>query len=465
MSKKPEVSRRDFIRGAAQVVAGAAVGTAAVQRTARADVYKSILPQTIIGANEKIRTGHIGLGGMGKRDLQFVMMRDDMQPIAICDLNPKHVEQGGQIVSQKYSAPSTHKYFEEIIANKDVDAVVVVTPDHWHTIPSIMAMEAGKDVFCEKPLSTTILEGQAAIEAVRRTKRVYQSGTFQRSGKHFQEVVHLVQSGHIGKVGRVETWNNDRAKMEGIGNKPDSAPPEWLDWDRFIGWTPKVPYNENRYIYNFRWFTDYSGGKITDWGAHLIDIALWAMGEDKKPKTVTAARGNFILQDNRTTPDTLEALWEFDDYILSFSNRAWSPDWRENSPGHGIIFHGTLGSLRVDRKGYEVYPFRENGGCEPLKLEGAMEGDMNVAHWENFAQCVRDRKDPISTVEGAHNTTSVCILGKCAYISGAKLHWNGAKQKFEGRDKGAIKIANEWAFRKYRNGWSLKAPHYKGWKA
>lgn len=462
MSEQRDVTRRDFIRGAAKAAAGVTAGAAAVH-TAQADVYKRILPQTIIGANEKIRTGHIGLGGMGKRNLQFATMRDDMQPIALCDLYPNYVKQGAQIVQAKYadSTPLMTDKFEEVIANKDVDAVVITTPDHWHTVPTLMAIDAGKDVYCEKPLCATIEEAIVVRDKVKNSKQVYQSGTIQRSGKYFQEAVDMIKNGYIGKVGRVECWNNDESVVAGIGN-PTDPKPDWLDWDRYIGWTPKVPYNKNRYIYNFRWFTDYSGGKITDWGTHLLDIAIWAMGEEKHPKNITAASGNLILQDNRTTPDTLDVLWEFDDYILSFSNRAWNPDWLEGSPQHGILFHGTLGSMRVDRKGYKVYPFRANGGCEKVEKYDAAEGDMNIAHWENFASCIRSRQAPICNVDVAFQTALICLTGKCTYLANAKLQWDPKTLKFTGKDGDAVKIANDWAYRPYQNGWSLKAPYYEG---
>ncbi|NUM56628.1 MAG: Gfo/Idh/MocA family oxidoreductase [Candidatus Hydrogenedentes bacterium] len=477
MSKKQDVTRRDFIRGAAKAAAGVTAGAAAAQ-TAQAspEVFKRILPQTIIGANEKIRTGHIGVGGMGTRNLQIVMNRDaqDIQPIMVCDLFPTYTKRAVQLVSKGvgkggFDPPTETAKFEEVIANKDVDAVVVVTPDHWHTIPTLMAIDAGKDVYCEKPLCATIEEAIAVRDKVKNSKQVYQSGTIQRSGKYFQEAVEMIKSGYIGKVGRVECWNHDESTIEGIGN-PTDPKPEWLDWDRYIGWTPKVEYNKNRYIYNFRWFTDYSGGKITDWGTHLLDIAIWAMGQDKQPKNVTASSGNLILADNRTTPDTLDVFWEFDDYILSFSNRAWSPDWwydqvgekKVPSPGHGIFFHGTLGTMRVDRLGYAVYPFGANsklGKAEPKSVRDALEGDMNVAHWQNFADCVRSRQSPICNIDVAFQTAVICLTGKCAYLANQKLQWDANALKFAGKDADAVKVANEWAYRPYQNGWSLKAPY------
>ena len=461
MEGKKPVSRRDFIRDAAKVAAGVAVVSKAAHATGP-KVYKSVLPQTVLGANEKILTGHIGLGGMGKRNLQFCMLRDDIQPVALCDLKPLHVEQGLHIVANKYESakPSSHVFFEEVIENKDIDAVVVVTPDHWHTIPAMMACDAGKDVWCEKPLTTTIPEGRALVEAVRRNNRVLQCGNFQRSGPHFQEVVQLVQSGYIGEIARVETWIHDGTPIEGMGNPPDEAPPEWLDWDRYLGWTPKVPYNVNRYLYNFRWFLEYSGGKMTDWGAHLIDIVLWAMGEEKKPKSVTAMGGKFVMTDNRTTPDTLEVLYDFGDYILSFSNRVYNGFVERNR--YGIMFHGTLGTLYADRKGYEVFPQKANGGCEPKKVENVREGDMNQAHWQNFVDCLKSRQDPISHVESAHNTATVCHIGTTAYVAGGRLEWDAEEERFHGKDKAAVKRAHKWAYREYENGWKLKAPYFKG---
>ena len=470
MSKKTDVTRRAFMRGAAKVAAGVAAGSTAATQTARADVYKSILPQSVMGANEKIRTGHIGLTGCwnGLRDLQFVLMRDDMQPIAVSDLFPKSMQQATEIISRKYPAPTTHAYFEEVIANKDVDAIILMTPDHWRAIPALMAVEAGKDISCATLMSTTIEEAQAICTKVRGSKQIYQSGTTQRSGVYFQEAVQMIGDGYIGKIGRVECWNNSHSRITGIGDPPDEDPPSWLDWDRYIGWTPKVPFNKNRYIQKYLWFTDYSGGEVAHWGAHLLDTALWAMGEEKEIRRVTAASGNLILTDNRTTPDTLDAFWEFDDYILSFSNRAWNPDWSEQTEekgrGHGIFFHGTLGSMRVDRLGYKVYPFRDNGGCEPVEKRDAQEMDMNVGHWQNFADCVRSRKDPICNVDVAYTTAVTCITGKCAYIANAKLAWDAKAEKFVGKDTDAVSLANEWAYRPYQNGWSLKPPYYEGWK-
>jgi predicted dehydrogenase len=457
--KRASVSRRDFIRKGAAVAAGAVLGASASRRAqANPMLYKSIFPSTVLGANERILTGHIGTGGMGRANLGFVLQRDDMQPIAVCDLYSKNLERGAAIVKQKYSNFTTHHDFREIIDNKDVDAVVIATPDHWHCLCTLYAADAKKDIYCEKPLSTTIEEGRAMVEAVRRNNVVFQGGTMQRSGEHFKEAVELVRSGYIGKVSRVETYAHDDMTIEGIGMGSDVMP-EGCDWIFHQGWVKHQPFNTNRWIYNFRWFLDYSGGKVTDWGVHLIDIALWAMGDDKEPKKVTAVGGKWVVKDNRTTPDTLDVLWEYDDFTLSFSNRVWNNVRPQGYKDHGIIFYGTLGMLRVDRGGYEVISQPQNGGCKPVQRSG---GPMNEPHWENFAQCVRTRQRPICDVEILHHSTRTCHMGTCAYVAGATLEWDPKRERFRGKDTKAVKKANAFAYRPYLNGWSLKPPYWRG---
>lgn len=462
-NKKP--SRRGFIKAA-----GAAGAAAATAKVAKADVIKTIFPQTVLGANEIIRTGHIGTGGMGRADLGFVLQRDDMQPIALCDLWYKNLDRAEQMLKQKFDKYTKHHDFREIIDNKDIDAVVIATPDHWHCLCTLHAIDAGKDVYCEKPLSTTIGEGRAMVEKVRGSKQVFQAGTMQRSGQQFQQAVDLIHKGHIGKIAKVECYIHDEDPLAGIGMGDDKMI-EGCDWDFHQGWVEHKPFNTNRWIYNFRWFLDYSGGKVTDWGAHLVDIALWGMDPElkKQPKSVVATGGKYLMEDNRTTPDTLDVAWQYDDFILSFTNRVWNnflPSTDKGGQaapwqGHGILFHGTLGTLRVDRGGFEVKSIPQNGGCEEKNSDG-IDLTMNENHWQNFVDCIRSRKDPICNIDVIYNTTRTCHMGTCSYqAGGAKLGWDAEKQRFTGSDTEAVKKANEWAYREYQNGWSLKAPYKK----
>lgn len=457
-----QVSRRGFMKNAAGIAAGAALGAAAVSNVAKAQTgaYKSILPSTILGANEKVLTGHIGIGGMGRSNLGFCLMRDDIQPIALCDTWHRNLDRASAMLSQKFEDFSRHHDFREIIENDEVDAVVISTPDHWHCLPVLYAVDAGKDIYCEKPISTMIAESRAMREAVNNSDVVFQGGTMQRSGEHFQEAVQLIQEGYIGDIARVETWTHDNTPLEGIGmGDDDISNYEGIDWEFHQGWTEHKPFNTNRWIYNFRWFLDYSGGKITDWGAHLVDIAIWGMGQDKDPKSVVAQGGKYLMQDNRTTPDTLDVLWEFDDYILSFQNRVYNPHLPEGHNEHGIMFYGTLGTLRVDRGGYEVTSFPHNGGCEPIQ-RGASQ--MNEPHWQNFVDCIRSREKTIVDVDVLHKSSVLCHMGTSAYVAGTKLNWDPATERFTGNDTEAVKVANDFAYREYQNGWSLEKPYWRG---
>ena len=441
---KKNLSRRNFIRTAA----GAATAAVATKQ-AKADVYKSILPSTVLGANEKIITGHIGTGGMGRADLRFCLQRDDIKPIALCDLYPKNLERGAQMLSSKFKDFTQHHDFREIIENKDIDVVVIATSDHWHCLCTLHAADAGKDIYCEKPLATTIEEGRAMINAVRRNKVVFQGGNMQRSGEHFQKAVELVKSGVLGKVAHVETFIHDAEPITGIGHGENDPKKYNADWEFHQGWVEHKPFNTNRWIYNFRWFYDYAGAKLTDWGAHLIDIGLWAMGEDKQPKTVTASGGKYVVDDNRTTPDVMQAVWEYDDYILTFANRVWNQFLPKGFQDHGILFHGTFGTLRVDRGGFEIYPVRNNEGKE-AEAQKSGPSALNEPHWQNFVDCIRSRKDPIMDVETAHRVATFCHLGNIARWLGRRLEWDPQKEEFPGDDE-----ANQYLDCPRRKGYEL----------
>jgi len=494
--QKEKQTRREFIRRAA--MAGAATGAAAVaMKTASAtEPYaKSFFTGAILGANEKIRTGHIGLGGMGSADLKFTIMNGSFAPIMLCDLRIPHVEQ--RVMKMFGSPPRGAKIvkdFREVIDNPDVDAVVIATPDHWHCLPVLHAADAGKAIYCEKPLCTTLAEAHAMLKKVKEKGVVFQGGTMQRSGKHFQQAVEMVRSGAIGKVARIETFSLDNTPITGIGPGDTDASKyieKGLDWDFHQGWVEHKPFNTNRWVYNFRWYLDYSGGKITDWGAHLMDIALMAMGDTLQPKSVTAMGGKYLMQDSRTTPDTLEVLYRFDDFILSFTNRVWNPlTFDGNQPDHGIVFYGERGIIRVSRMGLDVYASPQNqtdtAKTEPAHIDPEVpdpEQALNKPHWQNFADSIRGLATPASSIDVLFNTTRVCHIGTCAYVAGAHfasgfafdgtslpdeapthggctLEWNAETQRFTGGDAEAVKRANNFGYRPYQNGWSLEPPYH-----
>jgi len=469
-TEQGSVTRRDFIRKAA-TTAGAAAGVAAAAKSAHAQAtddlyqYKRTMPPDVLGANDKIYTGHIGIGGMGRSNLIFTLKRNDMRPIALCDLWYKNLQRAEQYVGSKFKDGgwTTHHDFRELLENKDIDAVVIATPDHWHCLTTLYAADAGKAIYCEKPAATTIEEGRAMVDKIKETGVVFQAGNFQRSMGHMIEAVELVKSGYLGQVARIETYIHDSEGTHGIGQGDDDISKfKGIDWDFHQGWVEHQPFNTNRWIYNFRWFLDYSGGKITDWGAHLVDIALMAKGDFGLPlKSVVAGGGKYAVTDNRTTPDTLDVLWEFDDFTLSFSNRVWNNYLAENYQSHGILFHGTKGTMLLHRGGYTIFPVyndhSEPEPCEEKKYQH--QGQLNEPHWDNFAACVRGDETPNSSVEVIHNTTTYCHMGTCSYVAGAKLGWDADNEKFTGGDTDAVNAANNFAYREYQNGWSLKAPY------
>jgi predicted dehydrogenase len=485
------ISRRKFVSSSAAGLAGGlvagttAAGSAAGDPTggasttgadtsARRPAQSAQSQRNVAGANDRVRVAFVGVGGMGRGHLNNFVQMDDVQVVTVCDLWEVNRERARRMSErQRTGAATAEQDFRRVVERQDIDAVVVATTDHWHAIPLVMACRAGKDVYVEKPLSHTVREGRAMVQAARDHNRVVQVGTQQRSGLHFQEAVRIVQSGVLGNIHRIATWNYGNEAPMGIGPQPDGTAPAGLDWDFYLGPAPLVPYNPNRFLFTFRWFWDYAGGMMTDWGVHLLDIVLWAMQEDG-PKSVSAAGGHFVLKDGRETPDTIDVLYEFDSFICTYANRtgnAYHPSGR----GYGIEFYGTDGTLFVDRGGFELVP--ETGGRtdaprppviaeqdEPPKawertwsansarIQGVRgpTSDQNLSHIRNFLDCMRSRQRPISDVELAHRSTAMCMLGNISYRTGHKITWDTAREECVGDAE-----ANALLGREYRAPWKL----------
>ena len=310
-------SRRTFVKTLA-------AGTAFSALSVPAASYARIL-----GANERVSVGVIGMGRMARGHLgNLLEMPEAAQVVALSDVYEPNLQWGAQRAAQA----KTYTDFRKLLEHPDLDAVVVATPDHWHALPTVMACEAGKDVYVEKPTAVTIGESRKMVEAVQRTGRTVQVGTQQRSGAQFQKAAEIVQSGTLGPISFVRTWNYGNQYPEGIGSPPDSEPVPELDWEMWLGPAPDVPFNINRFgvvlgedgAYqrwsSFRWFWDYAGGMMTDWGVHLLDIMVWAM-DVRYPEKVSASGGKFYLEDNRETPDTLLATYQYPNFVCTYENR------------------------------------------------------------------------------------------------------------------------------------------------
>jgi len=399
-----------------------------------------------LGPNDKIRLGVIGCGGRGRDVLGVFLSNKEVDCPVVCDVDDKMLVRAATDVEEKRGrAPETVKDFRHVLDRNDIDCVLVATPDHWHALPTVMACQAGKDVYVEKPLAKTIDEGRAMVEAARRHERVVQMGTQWRSGTHQKEAVEFIKSGQLGKIGIVRGWVY-LDWISSIGRPSDCAPPTGVDYDMWLGPAPLRPFNPNRFHFNFRWFWDYAGGLMTDWGVHLINVMLWAMGPDH-PRNISSTGGRFVLDDNRETPDTQVTTYEFPHYTLLWEHRVgsnngpWNKDW-------GIAFNGSAGTLILSAEGWEVIPERKQHDLQALKKPHG--DDERFPHVRNFLDCMKSRQQPVENLEVGHQVTTVAHLGNIALRVGRKINWDPAKEKIAG-DHDADRLVGT----PYRKPWKL----------
>ncbi|UCG89307.1 MAG: Gfo/Idh/MocA family oxidoreductase [Gemmatimonadota bacterium] len=432
-------NRRDFVKTLA-------LGAAALAPSAKAYARSQ-------GANDRLGIGIIGVGQMARGHLENLLAEQDVEVRALCDVYAPNLEWA----AARAPRAMTHVDFREVLDRDDIDAVVVGTPDHWHAIPTVMACEAGKDVYVEKPTAVAIAESRQMIEAARRNDRIVQVGTQQRSAPHFRYAVQLVRGGTLGKVTFVRTWNYRNLLPDGIGNPPDGTPPDDLDWDMWLGPAPSVPYNENRFgVFldenlqyqrwsSFRWFWDYAGGMMTDWGVHLLDIVQWAMDADA-PEKVSSHGGKLVLEDNRQTPDTIQATFRYPGFVCTYENRECSSHPLDGH-GYGIFFHGTEATMFLDRGGFQIHP---EGREQGVPMQAQSLPASHARHMRNFLDCVKSRQQPVSDIEIGHRSTSTAILGNIAYRTGRQLTWDREAEAIVG-DAEAAKLLDL----AYRAPWTL----------
>jgi predicted dehydrogenase len=456
------MKRRDFIGRCAKTTIVAS--TAAILPTAGAD-------DKVVGANERIRVGWIGCGFRGNYVATAMRSAKDVEIVAVCDVYEPQVEK-----ARTRLAPTATAYqdFRHVLDRKDIDAVLIATPDHWHAIPTVLACQAGKDVYVEKPLGHNVAEGRAMVTAARRHNRVVQTGTQQRSAAHFPRIREIVQGGELGEVHFVRIWNYSNCYPDGIGREEDSDPPPGLDWDFYLGPAPSVPFNRKRFLGTYRYFWDYAGGVPTDWGTHRFDVMQWIM-DVTAPTSVAACGARFALTDAGEIPDVLQATFDYPGFVLSYEctllnafgtggrtpgmkyYRANGPDDRPN----GMALYGTNGTLLADRWGFEIMPELKRGhkAAEQdrdsqihfrMKREDAFTPDSTALHVQNFFNCIRTRKRPIADVELGHQASNVAHLANIAYKTGRKLQWDGKNERFADDPH-----ASSMLRRKSRKPWNL----------
>jgi predicted dehydrogenase len=445
------INRRTFSQTAATVAATAA----------------SLAPGRVVAANDQVRLGFIGVGNRGCQLLKGFLAHPDAKVVALCDvyepylagaldrLDPRFAGLGKRIAQMPKLAGDVAriKDFRDILDRKDIDAVVIASPDHWHAIQMIAACKAGKDVYVEKPLSITIVEGRAMVEAARRYDRVVQVGTHRRSSRMFAQLAEVVRSGAIGKVTVARAAFCSNMAPGGIGHAPKSEPPAGLDWDLWLGPRPAREFQATILPYKFRWWDLYSS-QMANWGVHYFDAIRWLTGE-LAPASVSAHGGRYAVDDDRTIPDTTEAIFEHVSRMLT----VFSVHESNGQPVLGrdaeIELQGTLGTVYARTDRYEIVPERGGAFQDPRprrkgEVVKSSDGDLDRLAARDFLDCVKSRKRPNADIEEGHRSTTFAHLANIALATRQRLEWDPEAERFTNSEQ-----ANQLLHYEYRKPWSL----------
>jgi predicted dehydrogenase len=402
--------RRDFIKSLAV--------------TAVASPFLNLNPRAL-GANERVNVALIG----GRNEGRAVALRLIEQGARIgtfCDIDQAMLDKiTPELETAQGARPKQERDFRRVLDDKSIDAVLVATPDHWHTHITLMACQAGKDCYTEKPLSQTIQEGQLIRDAGRKYKRVVQVGTQRRSINHFIAAADYVASGKLGKICHMKAWISQLRAS--IGTPADSAPPSTADYEMWLGPAPKRPFNVNRFHYNWRFFWDYGNSELGNQGVHVLDVALMALarmrpGQSCLPKRISATGGIYWLKDAKEVPDTETVNYDYDDLLLSFELQSFSKSHSTEGAWAGTAFYGTEGSLIATGDGFTVYGA---DGSVSLKVK-----DSGGSHEGNFLDCVKSRKTPNADVEIGRQSTMLCHLGNISYKLGRDVKFDPKTETF-----------------------------------
>lgn len=403
-------------------------------------------------AADQVRIGAIGINGMGWSDTVSMLKNPGVTLAAICDVDKNVLDRRMKDLSKmniNTAEIKTYTDYRSLLDRKDIDAVIIGTPDHWHALIMIQAVQAGKDVYVEKPVGNSIAECRAMVAAQEKYNKVVQAGQWQRSQQHFRDAVDFIRTGQLGNIRTVKVWCY-QGWMKPGPKVADSAPPAGVDYRQWLGPAKTRPFNSSRFHFNFRWFWDYAGGLMTDWGVHLMDYAIFGM-DAPVPKTVSALGGEFAYPElYQETPDTLAALYEFDNFNLIWDH-AMGIDNGLFGKDHGIAFIGNNATLELDRGGWEV--LEEKRSSKKVSVARKRPSDNGLdKHTENFINVVRSRRFselncPIQT--GAHIAT-VCQMGNIAYRSQSKVTWDKTHNRFTDS-----KLNAAYFMAPYHNGYSL----------
>jgi predicted dehydrogenase len=402
--------------------------------------------------SNQIRLGIIGTGNRGSQLIAAFKPHSDCKIVAACDVFKPHREKAKELLGSELDVCED---FRQLIDRKDLDGIIVATPDHWHAIQTIAACKAGKDVYCEKPLSMTVKEGRAMVDAARSHKRIVQVGVHRRSTVAYTKIAEVIASGAIGKVTVARAYRLSNMFPSGIGSNKDSPPPADLNWDLWLGPRAERPFNATIAPYKFRWHQLYSS-QMGNWGVHYFDAIRWALGVEA-PTSVCTMGGNFAVRDNRDIPDTAEAVFELPSGALLIFGQyeaSQNPALRSGE----VEFRGTHGTLYANENGYEIVP--ETGGqfqdrkprMKPAKYSSKEKNvEATEAHARNFLDCMKSRKTPNADVEVGHRSTTFSHLANISLATRARLDWDAKAERFTNSD-----AANGLLEYEYRKPWRLE---------
>lgn len=438
-------NRRKFIQKSAAVLAGTTLVSNFPQIT--------IAKNWKVAPSDQLNVALIGAKGRGFRVLEQHLGLPEVNCVGICDVDDNVLRERKATLEGKHGQKvKEYTDFRQMLENKDIDAVIIGTPDHWHCLPTVYACQAGKDVYVEKPMANSIAECNVMVDAARQYKRVVQVGQQQRSGKIWNDVMDYLKAGKLGKLRKANIWANFNY---GIGpeKKPDTPVPSGVDYDFWLGPAPKKPFNPARFHGSWRFFWDYGGGLMTDWGVHLIDMALWAKEITSPPKVTLAYGNNSSNFDHaRETFDTMSVTYPMDDYIINWEHTAGT----QNGPYdrlYGIAFTGDDGTLVVDRNGWEVFPEWDGANEAPRiqKVELQKGNPGHDFHIRDFVKSVKERTAPACPPEIGRAVALAAHFANIAVRTGAyKLEWDDDKNKFTN-----VKEANQLIEPAYRTPWQL----------
>jgi len=432
--------RRKFIKQSGIIAAGVGIASAIP-----VDVLASIRKK--VPLNDKIGIGVIGIKGQGWSNLTNILKNSEAECVAICDIDETILNnRKTDLAKISTVTPKLYGDYRKMLQDKNVDAVIIATPDHWHCLQLVDSLLAGKDVFCEKPVANSVYEANVMNKAVSRSNQIVQVAQWQRSMRHFKDAIAFVHSGKLGNISSTKAWMY-RGGTTPLTPVPNGAVPAGVNYDMWLGPAKKRPFDKNRFHYEFRWFWDYAGGLMTDWGVHLIDMVMMGMKADV-PKSVMATGGKYVFPtDARETPDIQTALYDFGNFQMTWEHNMATGVGLYNMQ-HGIAFIGENGTLLLNRQGWEVKPEKEK--IEAVPWTKASDAGLEL-HAANFIDVVksREKQNLNCPFEAGAKVAVVSHMGNIAVRTGKKIYWDAAKNKFD------LPAATNLVKPDYFNGWKL----------